>query len=164
MRRFVGTTIIAVVLMTGAVSAQSGTYVGASAGFPLLLNVHAGFTDLIASDVDLRLNLGGAMIGVDGFLAFVGVVGADALYRFASDGDAAAGPYAGAGLGAGFAGGGGAGEYGAGFALNVAAVVGFEHRAHDVGYFLELRGNLTVPGDGGFFVWPNVGVGVNFHY
>lgn len=164
MRGFVATTIITFVLMTGAVSAQSGTYAGASAGFPLLLNVHVGFTDLIASDVDLRLNLGGAVIGVDGFLAFAGVVGADALYRFPSDGDAAAGPYAGAGLGVGFAGGGGAGEFGADFALNVAGVVGFEHRVHDVGYFLEVRGNLTVPGAGGFFVWPNVGVGVSFHY
>ena len=164
MRGFVATTIIAVVLMTGAVGAQSGTYAGASAGFPLLLNAHVGFTDLIASGVDLRLNLGGALFGVDGFVVFFGVVGADALYRFASDADAVARPYAGAGLGAGFAGGGGAGEFGAGFALNVAGVVGFEHRPHDVGYFLELRGNLTVPGEGGFFVWPNVGVGVNFHY
>ena len=163
MRRIVLVTLVLAALVGSAVHAQSGTYTGVSIGFPLLVNAHYGLEDLLAPGVDLRLNLGGAALGVGGYWVYGGVLGADALYRFGHEDEArTVVPYAGGGLGVVFLGaGGGGGGADVGFALNGAGALGVEYLLEDVGLFAEGRVNLSVAG-GGTLTWLNVGFGVNF--
>lgn len=126
----------------GAAVAQS--YGAASIGFPAVFSVHLGFEDLLAPAVDLRVNLGGAAIVVDGGLGFGVLAGADVLFRTPSDAAARWVPYGGVGAGIGGLGFLGGGEAGVVVRPVVSGVVGIDLVFEGMRLFVEGRGDLLL--------------------
>lgn len=95
-RKFV-VGLILVLGMGSIAAAQGGHYFGVSTGVPLTVNAHYGAVDLFGQDTDLRIT---------GRVQFLGAFGisaaADVIHNFRSAGSRSA-PYAGGGVGAGFA-------------------------------------------------------------
>jgi hypothetical protein len=86
------------VIVTGSMAAaQSSNYVGLSTGLPLTLNAHYGAADVFGQNTDLRILGRVQFIGVFGLSAV-----ADVIHHFRDQGSLSA-PYAGGGVGAGFA-------------------------------------------------------------
>lgn len=152
-----------VLLAIAGVPAVAQSYGAASIGFPAIFSVHVGFEDLLAPAVDLRINVGGAALFVEGGLAFGVLAGADLLIRAPSDPAARWVPYGGVGAGFGGVGFLGGPESGALFRPIVSGIAGVDIVFEGLAVFLEGRGDLLLLfADGGTLGYLGGRLGVKF--
>lgn len=164
MRKFLIALLAVSTLGAGSAFAQSGSWVGASLGYPFGATIHYGMEDLFVPDLDLR---------VAGAIHFIGAFGvtfvADALYNLDLGGDPNLGAYAGGGIGLGFATAGG-----------VSALVGDLHGLFGIEYRFSQQwgvygeaslgyGTALAANTAGAYasVWglvPGIRLGVNYHF
>lgn len=170
MRKLLIVLLTALSLGAGSAFAQdnmmAGTqWVGASTGFPLGINLHYGLPDLIAQDLDLRINLSAVSFIFDGAFNISG--GADVLYHLNLETQNAlpVDVYAGGGLDIGVSLRGDDASTtaveGAGISLGVAGLVGAEYAlSSELGLFGELRGAVGLNP----IFQPALRVGINYYF
>lgn len=152
MRKLIISLLAVAAFGTGAVFAQTGTWAGVSAGWPGA-SLHFGIEN-VATNLDVRANLGYTYIGTGGFS-----FGVDALYNLNLDtGVAPLNTYVGGGFGLGF---------GAGLSAGFGLLAGAEYRLVDAGLpeggvFFEVGPTFAVtPG----FAFGFAGrLGFNYHF
>ncbi len=149
MRKFVLSVLAVAFIGSGAALAQSGSWAGASVGFPLGFSVHYGMKDLFGPNLDVRASLSGSFSGGSfaggSYRSFSVGIGADLLYDLGSLTDLAQlNPYAGGGLSLGFAGAsstsGGTTVSGSGVAYDIHGLAGVEYLfSPEWGVFTEFQ-------------------------
>lgn len=161
MRKFLIILLAAFSLGLGSAFAQdnmmAGTnWIGASTGFPLGINLHYGIADLLAPDLDLRINLSAVSFLFNNAFSITG--GADILYHLNLETDAnlPLDIYVGGGL-----------DIGAslgtetGIALGLAGVAGAEYAlSSEFSLFGELRGAVGLNP----IFQPGLRVGINYYF
>lgn len=98
MRKFLIALLAVSTLGAGSAFAQSGSWAGASVGYPFGATIHYGMEDLFAPDLDLRVAGAIRVFGVFGVTLI-----ADVLYNLDLASDPNLGVYAGGGIGLGYA-------------------------------------------------------------
>ena len=132
-------------------------WVGVSTGFPLGVVLHYGLEDLIAQNIDLRINLSGVTFLGLGGPGFSIQGGADALYHIPIDMEGEPfDVYAGGGLNVGFR----LGDEG-GFAVGVRGLGGVEYLiTNHIGVFAEARVGVGLNP----IFRPALALGANYHF
>ncbi|MCA9840087.1 MAG: hypothetical protein KC422_24465 [Trueperaceae bacterium] len=170
MRKLLIVLLAALSLGAGSAFAQgnmmAGTqWIGASTGFPLGINLHYGMPDLLAQDLDLRINLSAVSFLFNGAFSVTG--GADVLYHLnlETENDLPLDVYVGGGLDIGASIRGDdpatADVESSGVTLGLAGLVGAEYAlSPELGLFGELRGGV------GFdpIFQPALRIGINYYF
>ncbi len=148
----IGLTVL--MLSFGSAFAQSGQWIGGSTGFPLGITLHYGIEDLLAPDLDLRINLNAVTFNLSTFSVTGGV---DALYNLnlETEGDLPLDVYVGGGLNVGV-------SLGAstGIGLGARGLAGVEYGLTDqFSLFGELQVGLGIP-----LLQPGLVVGLNYRF
>lgn len=162
--------VVAALLLGGLTFAQdsdasmmddmaTSQWVGISTGFPLGAVLHYGIEDLIAQNIDLRINLSGVTFLGLGGSGFSISGGADALYHLPIDMEGEPfDVYAGGGVSVGFR---IADGTDGGFSAGLRGIAGVEYLiTNNIGAFAEARVGIGLRP----IFRPALALGVNYHF